>query len=72
MLILEVRIVQLEFLRQYLVNTFDENLAREVAKEITLHDDDEKFLIDSFVEVCRFLGEYPSEVSWKKNKKNLA
>jgi len=53
------------------VNTFDENLARETAKQIVIKDSkDEKSLITSFVEVCRFLGENPKSLSWrKKNNK---
>ena len=51
------------------MNTFDENLAREVAEQIVMKDsEDEKSLITSFVEVCRFLGEFPGEVSWNKKK----
>lgn len=52
------------------MNIFDENLAREVAEQIAMKDnEDEKSLINSFVEVCRFLGENPKSLSWR-NKNN--
>ena len=50
---------------------FDENVARKVATAIAVGDD-ESFLIDSFVEVCRFLSQNQSSLSWRgKNKPSV-
>ncbi len=50
------------------MNIFDENLARKVADKIAV-DDDESFLITSFVEVCRFLSQNQSSLSWRGSNK---
>jgi len=34
------------------------------------NNDDERSLIPSFVEVCTFLSDFPSELSWRTNKVN--
>ncbi|MCB0213182.1 MAG: SinI family restriction endonuclease [Anaerolineae bacterium] len=47
---------------------FDPDLARSVAEKHVLNDD-EGALIPSFVEICRFLGEFPSELSWSRGEK---
>lgn len=53
------------------MNTFNKNLARVAAEQIVMNENnDEKSLITSFVEVCRFLAENPESLSWRTSKKN--
>ena len=52
------------------MNNFDENLAREVIEKTVINNDDERFLINSFIEICRFLGENPNRLSWRTSKTN--
>ena len=47
---------------------FDENVARKVATAIAVGNN-ESFLIDSFVEVCRFLSQNQSGLSWRGDNK---
>jgi hypothetical protein len=50
------------------VNNFNENLAREVAEEIVVNED-ERLLITSFTEVCQFLANNQSSLSWRGGNK---
>lgn len=50
------------------MKSFDENVARKIATEIAVGDD-ESFLINSFVEVCRFLSQNQSSLSWRGSNK---
>lgn len=53
------------------MKVFKEKIAREIAEQVAINDD-ERSLIDFFVEVCKFLEEYPAEISWRTSKKNPA
>ena len=46
---------------------FSDKLAENIVEALA-SDDDERALIKPFIEVCRFLSEYPSEVSWRTSK----
>lgn len=48
---------------------FNKEAAAEIAASYCVNDD-EKALISSFVEVCSYLSEFPSELSWKTKKDN--
>lgn len=64
-------IVRLELTQKQQMSIFDENMAREAAKKLT-NNDNESFLIDSFVEVCRFLSQNQTALSWRgKNKPSI-
>lgn len=46
---------------------FNKEKAAEIAASYCVNDD-ERALIPSFVEVCSFLSEFPSELSWRTKK----
>lgn len=46
---------------------FDRNLAGRIANSVA-SGEDEATLVSSFVEVCEFLSEYPTELSWRSSK----
>lgn len=46
---------------------FNKKNAAKIAKKYCI-DKDEQSLIDSFVEVCSFLSEFPTELSWRPSK----
>ena len=48
---------------------FNKKRAEQIAEEVS-NNDDEKSLIPSFIEVCLFLSEFPSELSWRTSKAN--
>ena len=50
--------------------SFNKKRVVQIAEEISINDD-EKSLIPSFIEVCLFLSEFPSELSWRTSKENL-
>jgi len=47
--------------------SFDRKIARDIALEIATNQDEES-MVDSFVEVCSFLNEFPDELSWRTSK----
>lgn len=49
--------------------SFDKKKAEQIAEDFSKNED-EKSLIPSFIEVCLFLSEFPSELSWRTSKKN--
>lgn len=49
--------------------SFNKQRATQIAEEITTNAD-EKSLIPSFIEVCQFLSDFPSELSWRTSKAN--
>lgn len=48
---------------------FDKEKAKDIAASYCINDE-ERALIPSFAEVCGFLSEFPSELSWKTKKDN--
>lgn len=46
---------------------FIESSAKKIAEGI-VQNEDEKKLVASFVEICRFLSEFPDEMSWRISK----
>lgn len=50
------------------MNTFNENLAREVAEEVVVNGE-ERLLITSFIEICKFLVDNQSSLSWRGKSK---
>ncbi|EKF9662366.1 SinI family restriction endonuclease [Vibrio cholerae] len=49
--------------------SFDESKAREIANSFCKNTD-ELSLVSSFLMVCKFLEEFPDELSWRTSKKN--
>ncbi len=47
--------------------TVDEMRLREIVNEIAANED-EKGLVNSFANICLFLAEFPSELSWRASK----
>lgn len=50
--------------------SFDSTRAKEIAEDIS-DGDDEKTLVDPFVEICTFLSENPDAMSWRGTKPSI-
>ena len=61
-----MRICHYYYFKDYIL-IFNKDTVKRIAKKHCINKDEES-LIDSFVEVCLFLSEFPHEISWKTSQ----